>query len=96
MSAGDKRIRENPGGPWSEAIGVVADIRHDVVERPAPSTVYWPMRSSRSATFMIRGPRAGTEGYAVLLGSLVEAAVASYVPARRLTRIHPIEALRAE
>jgi putative ABC transport system permease protein len=32
----------------------------------------------------------------VVVGSLVAAAVASYVPARRLTRIHPIEALRAE
>jgi ABC-type antimicrobial peptide transport system permease subunit len=33
---------------------------------------------------------------AVVLGSLVAAAMASYLPARRLTRIHPIEALRAE
>ena len=32
----------------------------------------------------------------VVLGSLAAAAVASYVPARRLTRIQPIEALRAE
>ena len=33
---------------------------------------------------------------AVALGSLAAAAVASYLPARRLTRIHPVEALRAE
>jgi predicted permease len=59
-----KRIRENPNDPWSEVIGVVGDIHHDGVDRPTPSTVYWPLRSSRSATFMIRGPRAGTEGYA--------------------------------
>jgi putative ABC transport system permease protein len=59
-----KRIRENSTDPWSEVIGVVSDIRHDGVDRPSPSTVYWPLRSSRTATFMIRGPRAGTEGYA--------------------------------
>jgi predicted permease len=58
-----KRIRSNPNDPWSEVIGVVVDIRHDGADRPSPSTVYWPMRA-RSATFMIRGPRAGTEGYA--------------------------------
>jgi predicted permease len=58
-----KRIRSNPNDAWSEVIGVAGDIRHDGADRPAPSTVYWPLRSSRAATFMIRGPRAGTEGY---------------------------------
>jgi putative ABC transport system permease protein len=32
----------------------------------------------------------------VTVGSLVAAAAASYLPARRVTRIHPVEALRAE
>ena len=50
-----KRIRSNPNDPWSEVIGVVADIRHDGAEQPAPSTVYWPLRSSRAAT--VHGPR---------------------------------------
>jgi putative ABC transport system permease protein len=58
-----KRIRENPTDEWSEVIGVAADIRHDGVDRPAPSTVYWPLRPTRSLTFMIRGPRAGTDSY---------------------------------
>ena len=35
--------------------------------------------------------------YAVVtIGSLVAVAAASYLPARRVTRIHPVEALRAE
>jgi hypothetical protein len=68
-----KRIRENPNDPWSEVIGVVGDIRLDGVDRPSPSTVYWPLRSSRSATFMIRGPRAGTEGYAADIRRAVSA-----------------------
>jgi predicted permease len=59
-----KQIRENPNDKWSEVIGVVADIRHDGVDRPAPSMVYWPLRDTRSAIFMIRSARAGTESYA--------------------------------
>jgi predicted permease len=56
-----KQIRSNSTDPWSEIIGVTADIRHDGADRRAPSTVYWPLRSSNSTTFLIRGPRAGTE-----------------------------------
>ncbi|MGH8636620.1 MAG: ADOP family duplicated permease, partial [Burkholderiales bacterium] len=68
-----KRIRSNPNDAWSEVIGVVADIRHDGAERPAPSTVYWPLRSSRSAVFMMRGPRAGTDSYAAEIRRAVSA-----------------------
>ena len=32
----------------------------------------------------------------VVVGLLLAAAVASYLPARRITRIEPVEALRAE
>jgi putative ABC transport system permease protein len=66
-----KRIRENPNEPWSEVIGVVGDIRHDGADRPAPSSVYWPLRFSRSMTFMIRGPRAGTESFATEIRTAV-------------------------
>jgi hypothetical protein len=58
-----KQIRESPSEPWFEVVGVAADIRHDGSDRPAPAAVYWP-QPSRSMTFMIRGPRAGTESYA--------------------------------
>jgi predicted permease len=72
-----KRIRSNPNDKWSEIIGVVADVRHDGVDRPAPSTVYWPQRSSRMVTFMIRGPRAGTESYAAEIRRAVSTVSAS-------------------
>jgi predicted permease len=72
-----KRIRTNRNDPWSEVIGVVADIRHDGVDRPAPSVVYWPVRSSRSVTFMLRGSRAGTEGYGAEIRQAVSAVSAS-------------------
>ena len=68
-----KRIRENPSRDWSEVIGVVTDIRHDGAERPAPSTVYWPQRGNRSMTFMLRGPRAGTDSYATEIRRTVAA-----------------------
>jgi predicted permease len=74
-----KRIRENPDHDWSEVIGVVTDIRHDGAERPAPSTVYWPQRGNRSMTFMLRGPRAGTDSYATEIRRAV-AAVSGSLP----------------
>ncbi|HYO80495.1 MAG TPA: ABC transporter permease [Bryobacteraceae bacterium] len=57
-----KQIRSNPRDPWSEIVGVVADVRHDGAEKKAPSSVYWPLRSANSMTFLVRTARAGTEG----------------------------------
>ena len=68
-----KQIRDNPGDPWSQVIGVVGDIRHDGVDRPAPSTVYWRLRNNRSASYMLRGPRAGTGSLAAEIRSAVAA-----------------------
>jgi predicted permease len=68
-----KRIRSNPNDAWSEVIGVVADVRHDGVDRPAPSTVYWPLRGQRSVTFMVRGPRAGTDSFVAEIRQAVSA-----------------------
>jgi putative ABC transport system permease protein len=56
-----KQIRSNPNDPWNEIIGVVGDIRHDGVDRPAPTTVYWPLRGNSSMTYLVRTSRAGTE-----------------------------------
>jgi predicted permease len=59
-----KQIRTNPTDPWSEVIGVAGDLRHDGADKQAPSSVYWPLRSSNSMTFLIRGQRAGLDSYA--------------------------------
>ncbi len=59
-----KQIRSKPTDSWSEVIGVAGDIRHDGVDKNAPSAVYWPLRSSNSMTFIVRGQRAGSESLA--------------------------------
>ncbi len=59
-----KQIRSNPNDPWSEVIGVAGDILHDGVDKKAPSTVYWPLKYALSMTYLVRGPRAGSESYA--------------------------------
>jgi predicted permease len=74
-----KQIRSNPTDPWSEVIGVAADIRHDGADKKAPSTVYWPLRSANSMTFLVRSPRAGTESFSAEIRQTVWA-VNSSVP----------------
>ncbi len=69
-----KRIREFPGMPWNEVIGVVQDVRENGVQEKAPEIVYWPPISAnifgpspinaiRNVTFVIRSDRAGTENF---------------------------------
>jgi len=65
-----KRIRETHKSAWREVVGVVADVHFDGLDRKAPATVYWPILMkdfeadglSRSLAFVVRSPRAGTEG----------------------------------
>ncbi len=69
-----KQIRENPNDPWSEVIGVVADIRYDGSDKPAPSTVYWPLRFNGGMEYLIRSPRTGSESFATEIRQTVTAA----------------------
>ncbi|HXJ96613.1 MAG TPA: ABC transporter permease [Terriglobia bacterium] len=38
-----KQIRSTTKDGWREVIGVVADVRDDGVDKPAPRSVYWPI-----------------------------------------------------
>jgi len=69
-----KRIREFPGTPWYEVIGVVQDVRENGVQERVPEIVYWPpiganvfgpskLNAIRTVTFVIRSDRAGTESF---------------------------------
>jgi hypothetical protein len=67
-----KRLRQSPGMPWWEVLGVVEDVRENGIQERAPLTVYWPTLMVnpfgqgtdvwRTETFAIRSNRAGTEG----------------------------------
>jgi predicted lysophospholipase L1 biosynthesis ABC-type transport system permease subunit len=67
-----RRLRQGPAEPWRELVGVAADLRDNGVHEPAPVTVHWPIlrrefwgdtASTRTATFVIRTPRAATAGF---------------------------------
>ncbi len=68
-----KQIRVASTAGWHQIIGVVADIRDDSVDKPAPSSVYWPIlvkglyndqtQVQRTAAFVIRSSRAGSESF---------------------------------
>jgi len=65
-----KHLRAFQQMPWHEVIGVVEDVREKGVQEKAPEIVYWPplvnnrfAPAIRSATFVIRSERAGTESF---------------------------------
>ena len=69
-----KHVREFPKMPWHEVVGVVQDVREEGLQKKAPEIVYWPplmkdldgpgpAQAIRTATFVIRSERAGTESF---------------------------------
>jgi putative ABC transport system permease protein len=70
-----KHIRNGSNTPWREVVGVVTNERGDGIDRPAPTSAYWPVLMddfgppedgsfiSRGVSFMIRTNRAGTESF---------------------------------
>ncbi len=75
-----KRVREAPSEDWREIVGVVKPIYDDGVDKPAPSSIYWPLFQNnfngdkemirRGVKFIIRSPRAGS---AVFLNEVQQA-----------------------
>ena len=85
-----KRIRSNPTGPWSEIIGVVADIRHDGVDQPAPSTVYWPQRGNRSMAFIAPRPARRHRGATPPRSAAAVASVSTSLPITQLQTMQEV------
>jgi predicted permease len=67
-----KRIRQAPGDPWREIVGVVGNVHDDGVDQEVTDTVFWPMLIEefwgeeilvrRSQTYTVRTPRAAAPG----------------------------------
>jgi predicted permease len=65
-----KHVREFSNMPWNEVVGVIQDVREKGLQETEPEIVYWPplnkgpfVPALRTATFVIRTHRAGTEGF---------------------------------
>lgn len=68
-----KQIRSTRKDDWREVIGVVGDIHDDGVDKPAPSSVYWPILTThlegmdttviRWPAVSIRSPLAGSQSF---------------------------------
>lgn len=65
-----KHLREFINMPWDEVVGVIQDVRERGLQDTEPEIVYWPpldqnrfVPALRTATFVIRSDRAGTESF---------------------------------
>jgi predicted permease len=68
-----KRIRVGNGDDWREIVGVAGDTHDDGVNKPAPTSVYWPVMMDRfegqkemlqrGIALAIRSPRAGSAAF---------------------------------
>jgi ABC-type lipoprotein release transport system permease subunit len=66
-------VRASPADPWREIVGVVGDVRDNGASAPPPPIIYFPALMDRfwatptiafrSATFLVRSPRAGSESF---------------------------------
>jgi putative ABC transport system permease protein len=92
-----KQIRSSTKDNWLEVIGVVGNIHDDGVDKPAPSSVYWPILmmhfggagaiAIRYVAISIRSPRAGSQ----TLMNEVRRAVWSVDSDLPLTEVHTLE-----
>jgi len=68
-----RKIRAASTDDWREIVGVAQDIHDDGVDKPAPTSVYWPVMLNnfegqktelrRGIAFVLRSPRAGSQAF---------------------------------
>lgn len=70
VAAVGKYVRQFSDMPWHQVVGVIQDVRENGVQEKEPAIVYWPPLvqnrfdpAIRTATFVIRSERAGTESF---------------------------------
>jgi predicted permease len=91
-----KQIRVANTDDWREIIGVAGDLYDDGVNKPAPTSVYWPIMMDRfegqkvavhrSIGFAIRSSRAGSQAFI----KEIQQAVWSLDPNLPLADVHPL------
>ena len=92
-----RSIRESMKAPWRRIIGVVADMRDDGVDQPAPTAAYFPtymhdfegdaVSLRRTPAFVIRSSRARSNGFV----KEVSAAVWSIDPNLPLANVRTLQ-----
>jgi predicted permease len=92
-----KRVRRTSKTGWVEIVGVVGNERQDGATKPAPPTIYWPMRVSqeiggqafvqRSLAYVIRSSRLQSPGFL----AEVQQAVWSINPTLPLARVRTLQ-----
>jgi len=92
-----KQIRENPTHVWREVVAVIGDERDEGMDKKAPAIAFWPMQMTdfgaagtyvqRSATYVVRSSRAGSQGFA----EEVSRAVWSINPNLPVARVRTLE-----
>ena len=92
-----KRVRRTSKTEWIEVVGVVGNERQDGATKPAPATIYWPMKVSeatqgvasvqRSMGYAIRSSRLQSPGFM----AEVQQAVWSVNPNLPLARVRTLQ-----
>ena len=80
-----KHVRPGPKTAWRQVIGVIADLRDDGIDRPAPAIVYWPLllkfgssdTGNRNVAYVVRTSRAGSTALSQEIRQAVNAVNAS-------------------
>ena len=84
-----RRLGVDSAPSWSEVVGVIQDVHHDGLSRPAPEVVVFPAVGSATAAFVVRSARAGTTAFVRELQS----AVWSLSPTLALANVETLDAL---
>jgi predicted permease len=77
-----RRIGPSPDAAGAEIVGVVEDVHHNGLSRPAPDTVMFPLRAIPTASFVVRSARAGSAEFLRELRRAVWAVSGDLSPAR--------------
>ena len=96
-----KRIRNSPGNPWREIVGVVADERDNGLAKPPTPIAYWPVVmdefwsektfAQRNLAYAVRSSRMGSSGF---MGEL-QRAVWSVNPNLPVANVQSLAEIRA-